>query len=491
MELNLLKNAVKISETLLDSKHEQGFESDIILPDYCPDIARILKCSATPKINRCYQNGASIQTDGNVVVCVYYVCGENKIHSYQTSAPFSKTIPISASDENLNIKVTPKIEYVNCRAVNSRRLDIRGAVELLFSLLSLKEKTYPCDCEEKVVKLKTVSAQNAPVLNCVVKGFSVKDEFSLSPDVVKIFRASATAQPTECKVIANKIILKGDMMLTGCTQNSSGEIAPFNHAIPISQILDLPEIDENSVCSTDFDVASFELNHRASENGTIVSVDAKINVYVTVRTQGEVTFCEDAYAISGETSNKCETLTLVELCEHIDTKIIHRHHLQLPEDCASVVDAWCEEMPYTTSLSQNGLEITLPVMVMLIYKTVDGECKFMQVEIEVREKRECGERFEGYMRLCECAFNQNEVSLAIRICGDVLKENKVCAICEINHQDTQKEKPDCALTIYFSQKGEKVWDIAKRYRTASELICLENNIDGDEVGERIIVIPTI
>ena len=180
----------------------------------------------------------------------------------------------------------------------------------------------------------------------------------------------------------------------------------------------------------------------------------------------------------------------MELCEHIDTKIIHRHHLQLPEDCASVVDVWCEEMPYTTSY-QNGLEITLPVMAMVIYKTVDGECKFIESEIEVKEKRECGERFEGYMRLCECAFNQNEVSLAVRICGDVLKENKVSIICEITHQNTEKEKPDCAMTIYFSQKGEKVWDIAKRYRTASELICLENNIDGDEVEGRIIVIPTI
>ena len=45
MELNLKKEAVASCELLLDSAAEQTIECDVLLPDYCPDIVRVLCCS--------------------------------------------------------------------------------------------------------------------------------------------------------------------------------------------------------------------------------------------------------------------------------------------------------------------------------------------------------------------------------------------------------------------------------------------------------------
>ena len=44
MELKLEKQPVSGCELLLDTAAEYPIESDLLLPDYCPDIVRILCC---------------------------------------------------------------------------------------------------------------------------------------------------------------------------------------------------------------------------------------------------------------------------------------------------------------------------------------------------------------------------------------------------------------------------------------------------------------
>ena len=56
----------------------------------------------------------------------------------------------------------------------------------------------------------------------------------------------------------------------------------------------------------------------------------------------------------------------------------------------------------------------------------------------------------------------------------------------------KKNADDAALTLYFCNKGEDLWDIAKKYNTTKEAVCLENSISGD-VTEKddMILIPWV
>ena len=48
MELELRRQTVPSFETILEETVEQPVECDALLPDYCPDIRRILKCTLIP-----------------------------------------------------------------------------------------------------------------------------------------------------------------------------------------------------------------------------------------------------------------------------------------------------------------------------------------------------------------------------------------------------------------------------------------------------------
>ena len=50
MDLKLTKETVPAAEVICDSVQEQPVELDYILPDYCPDIFRLIRCEAVPVI---------------------------------------------------------------------------------------------------------------------------------------------------------------------------------------------------------------------------------------------------------------------------------------------------------------------------------------------------------------------------------------------------------------------------------------------------------
>lgn len=76
--------------------------------------------------------------------------------------------------------------------------------------------------------------------------------------------------------------------------------------------------------------------------------------------------------------------------------------------------------------------------------------------------------------------------------GVVLSNGIKKYISEITlNPDIGNQCEPCALTIYFGETGEKIWDIAKRYRTTADAIKNENEISGDCIEKSgMLMIPS-
>ena len=58
--------------------------------------------------------------------------------------------------------------------------------------------------------------------------------------------------------------------------------------------------------------------------------------------------------------------------------------------------------------------------------------------------------------------------------------------------ENQKRQTQAALTIYFAQAGESVWDIACRYNTTADAVLTQNALSGDTLTEnRKLLIPRV
>ena len=65
MQINVITQSVGVEETLGACTAEQPIDADITLPDYCPDIRRVLKCLVTPRITAVQTAGDRATADGS------------------------------------------------------------------------------------------------------------------------------------------------------------------------------------------------------------------------------------------------------------------------------------------------------------------------------------------------------------------------------------------------------------------------------------------
>ena len=107
MDLILNKEQVFVNEIVYDGQAEQGVEFDYVLPDYYPDIFRILKCSLCPRITSYNVAGDKLNFDGVVYIKVLYLCeSSNKIHCVDQRMTFSKSVDLGKNVEDNNPQVS-------------------------------------------------------------------------------------------------------------------------------------------------------------------------------------------------------------------------------------------------------------------------------------------------------------------------------------------------------------------------------------------------
>ena len=99
---------------------------DCILPDSYPDIHKILYTSATVSPGRTYLSAGKLQTDGTLYTCVLFTDEEGKLYSVRFAIEYSGQMPFDAESEDTLLTADTVLDSVSARALNPRKLAIRG-----------------------------------------------------------------------------------------------------------------------------------------------------------------------------------------------------------------------------------------------------------------------------------------------------------------------------------------------------------------------------
>ena len=103
MEFNQDNRSFCTTVAVLDTVAEQLADVDLTLPDYCPDIEKILKCTLIPKIQTRTLSGGQLQIDGSCVVNVLYVDSIKKsIRCCEQSVNFSQSFSVKESPDRIH-----------------------------------------------------------------------------------------------------------------------------------------------------------------------------------------------------------------------------------------------------------------------------------------------------------------------------------------------------------------------------------------------------
>ena len=131
MEWKINRERIPVTERILDETQEQGVELDYVLPDYDPEIFRIIRCEMQPAILEYQLQETRLSYELQVDLRILY-CGSDshRLQCVTQTMHYTKTLDLPEKPENPAVLLQAKADYANCRAVSRRRLDVRGAVSV-------------------------------------------------------------------------------------------------------------------------------------------------------------------------------------------------------------------------------------------------------------------------------------------------------------------------------------------------------------------------
>ena len=169
MEYKLKKDRIAVCEIAFDSFTELPVESDLLLPDYCPDIVKVLKCQARPAFSKTEVSGDKCILEGATAITVYYTGEDGQLRTSEHKVEFLKTLELKTTPQNPMVFCSLKEDYLNCKAVNQRRIDVRGAFTVTVKILSSMEEEMVSAAEGAGLQLSHRSTRTSELVGTAYK----------------------------------------------------------------------------------------------------------------------------------------------------------------------------------------------------------------------------------------------------------------------------------------------------------------------------------
>lgn len=505
MELKL--NAARYDYYELLSQNPMACETmrEHIVPDSCADIAQIVDTSAQVYVtSRELGADGRLCASGTVDVSVLYIPEKGTGPcALRFQLPFQ-----CCSDGQLDAgaqfpDLRAQVQNVDTRLLNPRKVLTRVNLVLYPTLcrrVSRSLCTDAMECDD--IQLLPCRRRTRYVAAVREKEFTYTEEISLSQGrggAEEILSCRAEVCSTDCKLIGTKLVLKGIVAVTALYRDSSGILELTKNELPFSQILDGSELREDWEFESVYRLLNLDCRI-GCENGAddrhVLTLSLHLRARVTVWRSEEIRFIADLYSTKASVVCKTEEFQLREDCRKYAKRINMRETLETGAAVRSVLDTEIRCGGVRLDSASQMLEI--PVWARCLY--LDENDMLQSVSREFTAK--CPSEEADGVQIEGCASCRSDVMASILPDGIELRFPLECAlevnclnthICvsggEIEEEQMQTAAPSLVLRRIGSE--ERLWSVAKAYRTTCKAILEINEIEDEHhiPSDKLLLIP--
>ena len=198
-------------------KHTEIAE-EFILPDYLPDIKRVIRADATPKIDGKYLSDGKISFEGEVACRMLYTDESNCLKAVTFNASFSDSAEVYSVSKECIANLMPSPESLVCRAVNPRRVSVRMRLDTEVtvwctrSLRPVLSGDYGAATEtltREVSSVKLICAGE----NALNAAADIEVDGAL-PQIGNVIACDVGMSFFECKPNDGRVLCRGEMPIT-------------------------------------------------------------------------------------------------------------------------------------------------------------------------------------------------------------------------------------------------------------------------------------
>ena len=502
-----LKSNVYYNDTVISDTAEVPVDVDFTLPVYCPDIAKIFKLMATPYLSSKSINGNTLLFEGSLELNLLYSDKNGELCSFNYQYPFSKSIEAECDMTGVKLTATIKCDYINCRAVSPRKVDIHGACAMNIKVEKRKCCDIISDFDDIGVELKKAVTPATVPMGCSEKYILIEDEIHLGdnqPQIKNVLRNNTVAVVKETKIINGKAVVKGEMAVS-ILYCADGARSPqtLKTVIPFSQIIEIDGINEECECETKATLAFCEIKPKVNVGGECkaFSLTSKILLCANAFCGNDVPVIEDAFSRKYAAEIKKDKICFEKICQTISETESFKNTIKIEDSISSVIDIWGSVSSFSTKFENECMNITALINCGIVLIDENDNCIYIEKPFECEMKYQlkgnslpsyCEPQIEvesiGYTIL---SADSIEIRVDLSVNAAVYECREMSVITELLVDESKPivKSGRKAMTIYFPHQDECVWDIARTYNASVEEIMRINELDDQKLklGKMLLV----
>ncbi len=508
MELN--RKTVSVCKSYKQIKTKTNVEADVIVPDTKPDIYRILSVRAVPDVSERYIRKDKIIFSGNVKFTVLYV-GEGdtgKIFSIEYSSPFNHQADMHGVDDNFLSIGASNVSKTIYDVKNSRKLSVGASLDLSaeaicqndmevidgdndFSCVASKTKTYKADTLKAIEEFE-ISLSDTVTLPTTDEMCEIYD-ISIRPDI------------SEIKTVNNKAIVKGNANIY-IIYSADSNLCSYDTEATFTEIVDIDSISSEHTVFSHFETAQINHYKSVSDTSTQLDIDFKLRGSICAYESGEYNVVSDIYspdynynAIQREAGfmhvSKCEkaNFTLKDTVTISDTEpsISKIYYM---DTFVSAVNIKKENDSVIVSGKTENI---------IVYADENGNLNrirnstpFESEILSVDNSENANINIDVTCTNSSYALTSSkEIQVRTVLSTDTRLVSLTNAdfITDFSVDDTKPKEDSMqpSIVVYYPDKNDDIWDIAKKYNTKAEDIIEINSLDPSlsTLSDKPILIP--
>jgi len=510
MSVELIKKPINLYQVIDEQQKEELMETGIIVPDSKPDVLDVLAVDSNVIVKTREKTGRVMEIGGDLSFQVIYRADnqEQSIEAINVNTQWSVSCSYPAREEDIYTIVRSTVEHTNVDIVNGRKLSAKSVVKLNVKYLAVQSIEAGENVQGENVYQKAEQQDIAMIEDIGENNINLSELLELpngKPAIDEILYCNAMLK--DPKISENDTLeFVLDLNILYRPDNDSNQVENAYFEIPVSKSLELNKYYTN--LSVNGVIKSINVKPDEDLDGllTRIRVEGEIGAEYILYSRENVNLVNDAYSpdYDFELEKKPVTVSVEEqdITENIQVSA------NLPLDCGGdtleeILNVCVKPRLLSVENTGSDMEINGCLNVFAIYGTgLDMRIlRGANQEVQFSHRMtlpEANAAYDNDVQLIVDNSNfdivsDNELGIKadVKIRVHISKKANINIVTGVKGVKPADRKENPPILIYYTQDGDTLWSIARKYRVSIQKIMNDNGMTEEiepEAGRKIFLI---
>ncbi len=496
--MELIKKNIIINRPVKCGTTEIGVDGDIIVPDIKPDILKLLQVDGKAIVCDTELSEGRLTVSGRIDLNILYVPDreDEKIKCIETSFEFLNHLDKPEIMPDMQVSAEAEISKLDFHALNSRKLRIKTIVGIDYEISEQASIELATSPENENSEVLITPIELTSLVDLKHSSFSVRESFELPPghsSIEEILKADVKICDCDYKIVTGRAALKGSVNLSLLYLDTDCTVRCCDFEAGFTELFDLTDADDDTNCDISFSVKEVSVHPESDSDGDvkIISLDTEIAVRIIATKKVSTDILIDCFLPGNETEIIKKPTELEKSVSSGFYQTTIREIVSPDLNCPTlkgIYNVFATPAIEKIEVLDDKVAVSGNISCCILYIAESEETPVYSIKksipfsfsVEASGSKH-GMACDLDVKIIHTSYNLNpaneaEIRCILTASAMVSEKNTIELIDEVETTPLDSEQKK-GIVLYFVQKNDTLWDIAKRYYVSQKDILAVNNLE--------------